>query len=80
MKLHLLGKTLPVFFILTAMAIIDEPKEIPLWKGAAPGSEGKSGLEKVRISEEGDHVISNIHVPSISHLTFPQKKKQHMLP
>jgi acetyl esterase/lipase len=66
MKLRLLGKVLPVFFVLTAMSLVEEPKEIPLWKGTAPGSEGKSGLEKVRMSDEGDHVISNIHVPSIT--------------
>jgi acetyl esterase/lipase len=66
MKLLPLGKTLLPFLLLTAMAIVDEPKAIRLWQGAAPGSEGKTGLEKVRISEEGDHVISNIHVPSIT--------------
>jgi endo-1,4-beta-xylanase len=43
-----------------------EPKEISLWPGSAPGSEGKTGLEKVRIAETGDHVVSNIHNPSIT--------------
>lgn len=42
------------------------PKEIPLWREGAPGSEGKGGTEKVRIAEGGDHVISNIHHPSIT--------------
>ena len=44
----------------------DLPKEIPLWPGDAPGSEGKSGDEKVRLAEGGDHVVSNIHKPSIT--------------
>jgi acetyl esterase/lipase len=52
--------------LLTGMTIIDEPKEILLWPNGAPGSEGKTGQEKIRISEEGDHVISNIHHPSIT--------------
>lgn len=42
------------------------PKEIPLWKGEAPGSEGKNGMEKVRIAEGGDHVVSHVHHPSIT--------------
>jgi acetyl esterase/lipase len=47
-------------------AAVDEPKEILLWPGVAPGSEGKTGPEKVRIAEGGDHVISSIHKPSIT--------------
>lgn len=41
-------------------------EEILLWPKGAPGSAGKSGTEKVRIAETGDHVISNIHHPSIT--------------
>jgi acetyl esterase/lipase len=45
----------------------DEPKEILLWPQGAPGSEGKSGAEKVRIfTETGDHVVSGINRPSIT--------------
>lgn len=44
----------------------DEPKEILLWPNGAPGSEGKTAPEKVRIAEGGDHVISSIHHPSIT--------------
>src|SRR3954468_2334064 len=42
------------------------PAEIRLWPKGAPGSEGKTGAEKVRIAETGDHVISNINDPSIT--------------
>src|ERR1700733_8560190 len=49
-----------------AQVAVDEPKEILLWPGGAPGSEGKTAPEKVRIAEEGDHVISSIHHPSIT--------------
>lgn len=39
---------------------------IPLWTGVAPGSEGKSGDEKVRVTPEGEHVVSNIHRPTLT--------------
>jgi endo-1,4-beta-xylanase len=41
-------------------------KEILLWPQGAPGSEGKTSKEKIRIAESGDHVVSNIHNPSIT--------------
>jgi acetyl esterase/lipase len=37
-----------------------------LWPNGAPGSEGKSGQETVRISSEGDHVLAGVHHPSIT--------------
>ena len=39
---------------------------VPLWSGVAPGSEGKAGEEQVRITETGEHVIHNIHRPTLS--------------
>jgi endo-1,4-beta-xylanase len=47
--------------------------ERPLWPGGAPGSEGKTGPEKVRITDAGEHVVSSIHQPSI---TFFLPKKE----
>ena len=41
--------------------------EIPLWPGGAPGSEGTSGPEKIRVTDAGDHVVSSIHRPSITY-------------
>jgi endo-1,4-beta-xylanase len=52
--------------LLLALVPIEEHKEILLWPNGAPGSEGKTGDEKVRVAETGDHVISNIHRPSIT--------------
>lgn len=48
-------------------------QEILLWPNGAPGSEGKTGNEKLRIVE-GDHVISNIHHPSVTPY-LPVKEK-----
>ena len=65
MKFKLLSILLLAFCLL-AIAAADEPKEIFLWPNGAPGSEGKTGPEKVRIPEGGDHVVSNVHRPSIT--------------
>jgi acetyl esterase/lipase len=48
-----------------AQALAAAP-EIILWPGGAPGSEGKTGDEKVRLTEMGEHIVSNVHRPSIS--------------
>lgn len=44
----------------------DPPKEIPLWPNGAPGSEGKIGKEAVRLTPDGEHVVSNVHHPSLT--------------
>jgi acetyl esterase/lipase len=55
-----------VFTILSAMTIVTEPKEILLWPNGAPGSEGKTEAEKVRVTDQGDVVVSSVHKPSIT--------------
>jgi endo-1,4-beta-xylanase len=58
-----------IFFgwlLLVAANNMEDPKEIPLWPHGAPGSEGKTGKEKVRMFEQREHIISNIHNPSIT--------------
>jgi acetyl esterase/lipase len=64
MKIQLISAAL--VFCLTGFMTTDEPKEILLWINGAPGSEGKTGQEKVRITEGGDHVVSSVHHPSIT--------------
>ena len=56
-----------------SMTGADEPKEIILWPNGAPGSEGKTGKEKIRVVE-GDMVVTNIHNPSITPY-LPAKEK-----
>jgi endo-1,4-beta-xylanase len=41
------------------------PDSVYLWPTGAPGSEGKTAPESVRITEQGEHVFSSIHRPSI---------------
>jgi acetyl esterase/lipase len=51
-----------------------QSKEIPLWPNGAPGSEGKSGPEAVRLAENGERVVSNVHQPSITPYLPPKEK------
>ncbi len=60
--------------LLSAVSPDGPGEEIPLWANGAPGSEGKTGKEKIRITDQGDHVISNIHRPSITSY-FPSPEK-----
>jgi acetyl esterase/lipase len=52
----------------------DNPKEIPLWPNGAPGSPGSAGEEKVRTTKDGEHVVSNVHKPSITPYLPPKGK------
>jgi len=54
--------------ILVAFATIAaaEPQVILLWPNGAPGSEGKTGEETMRVSPQGDHIIAGVHHPSIT--------------
>ena len=37
-----------------------------VWPGAAPGSEGRIAAEKIRLTEEGEHIVSSVHQPSLT--------------
>src|SRR5882724_5445498 len=54
-------------------AASSEPSVVYLWANGAPGSEGKTGDEVVKIQPAGDHVISNVHKPSIT-VYLPSKE------
>src|ERR1700683_5393869 len=66
MKIQLLTKAIIALVFLSAMTIKHGSQEILLWPNGAPGSESHQGKEKVRITEGGDYLISNIHHPSIT--------------
>ncbi len=63
LKLSLYLITLAVVLSATTFA---QPQEIRLWPNGAPGSEGKSGAETVRVTNTGEHVVSNVHFPSLT--------------
>jgi endo-1,4-beta-xylanase len=60
--------------LFTAARAVEPGSEILLWPNGAPGSEGKTGEEKVRIAERGERVLSNIHKPSLTPYLPPADK------
>jgi acetyl esterase/lipase len=60
------GVLLAWLMVSTLAISADQPKEIPLWPNGAPGSEGKTGVEAVRVTADGEHVVSNVHNPSLT--------------
>ena len=59
-------RTALIWVCFAACAWAAEPEVVPLWAGAVPGSEGKTGEEAVRLSPAGERVVSKIHHPSIT--------------
>jgi len=51
--------------LLARIVCAADPQVVYLWPEGAPGSEGKTGDETMRIGPGGDHIISNVHRPSI---------------
>ncbi|MEO8020089.1 MAG: alpha/beta hydrolase [Pseudomonadota bacterium] len=43
-----------------------QPQKIFLWPEGAPGVMPNGGEETVRVTEQGDHVVSNVHRPSLT--------------
>jgi acetyl esterase/lipase len=68
MKTAIIKRLLAPFIVcvLLAMTPTGEPGEIPLWPNGAPGSEGKTGPEKVVTNAAGERSVSNVHNPSIT--------------
>jgi acetyl esterase/lipase len=59
------GLTVLTIYFGVAVSMAQVPGVIYLWSHDAPGSEGKTSPEVVRLSEDGEHIISSIHRPSI---------------
>lgn len=55
-----------------ANAASADPQKIFLWPAGAPGAMAGGGPEAVRIAEKGDHVVSNVHRPSLT-VYLPKK-------
>jgi endo-1,4-beta-xylanase len=53
-------------FVPVLLAHAADPQWIVLWPNGAPGSEGKTGEETVRTTPQNEHVIANVHRPSIA--------------
>jgi acetyl esterase/lipase len=58
--------------VFSAVAVAAPPEKMFMWPEGAPGAMPNGGPETVRISEQGDHVVSNVHQPSIT-VYLPKK-------
>lgn len=70
------NSTICVVTLLCAFAVgaaAQEQNVVLLWPNGAPGSEGKTGPEKVRLTPDGEHVISSAHQPSITVFLPPKE-------
>jgi endo-1,4-beta-xylanase len=54
-----------VAVMLLAAGALAQTETILLWPEGAPGPEGKSGDEVTRLTEQGEHVVSNLHRPAV---------------
>jgi acetyl esterase/lipase len=61
---------LSMFF---AVSVAGQSSVIILWEKGAPGSEGQTAEEKVRVNESGEHIVTSVHHPSIKSY-FPAKE------
>lgn len=52
--------------LLSHRAAAQEPQAILLWPNGAPGSEGKTAGEVVRLYGAGERIVSSVHRPSIT--------------
>jgi acetyl esterase/lipase len=51
---------------LAMLAAAAQQDVVLLWPNGAPGSAGKIAPEKVRLTPDGEHVVSSVHQPSIT--------------
>lgn len=65
---------LSVALTLSASAGAAEPQPILLWPHGAPGSEGKTEAEHVRLTPQGEHIVSGVNAPSLT-AYLPDKSK-----
>ncbi|HEY4235650.1 MAG TPA: alpha/beta hydrolase [Lacipirellulaceae bacterium] len=61
-------------FVLLAASLAQAQEEIFLWPGGAPGSPPNPGEVAVRMAPGDEHVLSNIHKPSITVYLPPADK------
>jgi endo-1,4-beta-xylanase len=52
--------------LLALCAWAADPPPVLLWPAGAPGSEGKTAGEAVRVTDTGERVVSSVHRPSVT--------------
>ena len=58
----------PLVLLMTTASFVlaTDPELIFLWDGGAPGAVADGGSERVRVTDQGERVISNVHNPSLT--------------
>jgi acetyl esterase/lipase len=65
---------LAIMLLTSCAAAVAQHPVVFLWPDGAPGSGDKTAPEAVRISTEGEHIVSSIHHPSITVYIPPADK------
>jgi acetyl esterase/lipase len=60
------ARRLILLLLLLAGSAFAQNAPILLWPNGAPGSEGKTAGEAVRVTENDEHIVSSVHRPSIT--------------
>src|SRR5580658_5421935 len=55
-----------LFICMSVASISAQPTSIKLWPKVSPGSEANPSVEVIRLTPEGEHVVSNVQEPSIT--------------
>ncbi len=55
-----------LFLAASCLLSAADPAVIYLWPNGAPGSEGKTAEESMRVTPQGEHVVATVHRPSIT--------------
>jgi endo-1,4-beta-xylanase len=55
-----------LLLLASSISAAAEPELVYLWPNGAPGSEGKTGEESVRVTGEGERVVKSVHKPSLT--------------
>jgi acetyl esterase/lipase len=63
-----------LLLLATCADAADHNPVIPLWPNGTPGLPGGAAQETVRLNEAGEHIVSNVHVPSITAYLPPPGK------
>lgn len=62
------------FLVTSSLLRAEQGEEIAIWPKTPPGTVENAGAERVRVTEAGDHVVSNVHRPSLT-VYLPSREK-----
>lgn len=66
MRIRLAAVLIACWLAAPVLAADPVAQKLPLWPTGVPGAMAGGGDETVRVTEQGDHVVSNVHNPSLT--------------